>query len=226
MNLDYKDILPISGTVLKRGTFTLNGCGSVCISDEFCQTIFYQPLAGNCFLYNYSIGVHTPIKSENGTEIYEIYSSCSDSQFVHNRAGGHCFNVFQTSNITSMYAMEACRQTNGVLIALDTNQRIAFVTEYIRNHFYFTTTTRRTFQIGLNNTQVPGHKVWKWSSGVNLTNDLLMPFSLNNFDGNMRDCSVGHCGVFEVKADYVGVFDNCCSIVSFWCICSRYVRQN
>lgn len=91
---------------------------------------------------------------------------------------------------------------------------------------YFTTTTRRTFQIGLNNTQVPGHKVWKWSSGVNLTNDLLMPFSLNNFDGNMRDCSVGHCGVFEVKADYVGVFDNCCSKVSFWCICSRYVRQN
>lgn len=77
MNLDYKDILPISGTVLKRGTFTLNGCGSVCISDEFCQTIFYQPLAGNCFLYNYSIGEHTPIKSENGTEIYEIYcKSC------------------------------------------------------------------------------------------------------------------------------------------------------
>lgn len=36
MNMDYKDILLIFGIVLKRGIFILNGCGSVCIFDEFC----------------------------------------------------------------------------------------------------------------------------------------------------------------------------------------------
>lgn len=55
-------------------------------------------------------------------------------------------------------------------------------------------------------------------------NDFFMLFFLNNFDGNMRDCFVGYCGVFEVKVDYVGVFDNCCLKVFFWCICFRYVR--
>lgn len=77
MNLDYRDIMPISGTVLKRGSFTLNACGSVCVSDEFCQTIFYQRLTGNCFLYNSSIWERTPVKRENGTKIYELYcKSC------------------------------------------------------------------------------------------------------------------------------------------------------
>lgn len=39
MNLDYRDILPISGTVLKRGTFTLNGCGSVWLEIVSCIII-------------------------------------------------------------------------------------------------------------------------------------------------------------------------------------------
>lgn len=79
------------------------------------------------------------------------------------------------------------------------------------------------FQIGLNNTQVQNYTLWKWSSGANLTNDLIIPFGLNNFDGSMRNCSVGHCGVFVVKNDTVYVYDNCCSKVSSWYICSRYV---
>lgn len=38
-----------------------------------------------------------------------------------------------------MYAMEACGQTDGVLIALDTNQKVNFVTEYIRNQCKYLT---------------------------------------------------------------------------------------
>lgn len=79
------------------------------------------------------------------------------------------------------------------------------------------------FQIGLNNSQVQNYTIWKWSSGANLTNDLIIPFGLNNFDAYMRNCSVGHCGVFDVKNDTVSVHDNCCSKVSSWYICSMYV---
>lgn len=87
----------------------------------------------------------------------------------------------------------------------------------------FTTTAAMSFQIGLNNTQLQNYTIWKWSSGANLTNDLSIPFGLNNFDGNMRNCPVGHCGVFKVKNDTAFVFDNCCSQVSSRYICSRYV---
>eukprot|EP00105_Crassostrea_gigas_P044947 XP_019929095.1 PREDICTED: uncharacterized protein LOC105343790 [Crassostrea gigas] len=163
------------------------------------------------------------MKTENGTGIYNMHSSCEEMQFVYNRAGSHCFNVFGTGNTTSVYAMESCGQTDGVLIALDTNQKIDFVTEYIRNNFDFTTTAAMSFQIGLNNTQLQNYTIWKWSSGANLTNDLSIPFGLNNFDGNMRNCPVGHCGVFVVKNDTAFVFDNCCSQVSSRYICSRYV---
>lgn len=41
-------------------------------------------------------------------------------------------------------------------------------------------------------------------------NDFSILFGLNNFDGNMRNCFVGYCGVFKVKNDIVFVFDNCC----------------
>lgn len=87
----------------------------------------------------------------------------------------------------------------------------------------FTTTAAMSFQIGLNNTQLQNYTIWKWSSGANFTNDLSIPFGLNNFDGNMRNCPVGHCGVFKVKNDTAFVFDNCCSQVSSRYICSRYV---
>lgn len=63
-----------------------------------------------------------------------IVASCEETQFVYNRAGSQCFSVFWTSNTTSVYAMQSCGQTDGVLIALDTNQKIDFVTEYIRNN--------------------------------------------------------------------------------------------
>lgn len=56
-----------------------------------------------------------------------------------------------------------------------------------------------------------------------LTNDLIIPFSLNNFDGNVRNCFVGHCMMFYVDNDLVSVYDNCCSKISLWYICSRYV---
>lgn len=70
--------------------------------------------------------------------MFLIVASCEEMQFVYNRAGSHCFNVFGTGNTTSVYAMESCGQTDGVLIALDTNQKIDFVTEYIRNNCKYT----------------------------------------------------------------------------------------
>lgn len=70
--------------------------------------------------------------------MFLIVASCEEMQFVYNRAGSHCFNVFGTGNTTSVYAIESCGQTDGVLIALDTNQKIDFVTEYIRNNCKYT----------------------------------------------------------------------------------------
>lgn len=73
-NLDYIDILPISGTVLQGGAFNLSACGNACVSDESCQTFFYKPLTGQCFLYNHYIWRYTPIKTENGTGVYNMHS--------------------------------------------------------------------------------------------------------------------------------------------------------
>lgn len=73
INLDYKDVLPISGTVLQEGTFNLSACGNACVSDESCQTFFYKSLTEQCFLYNLSIWRYTKMKTENGTGIYNMH---------------------------------------------------------------------------------------------------------------------------------------------------------
>lgn len=73
INLDYKDVLPISGTVLQGGTFNLSACGNACVSDGSCQTFFYKSLTGQCFLYNLSFWKYTQMKTENGTGIYSMH---------------------------------------------------------------------------------------------------------------------------------------------------------
>lgn len=85
----------------------------------------------------------------------------------------------------------------------------------------FSATTRKNFQIGLNNTQGPKKYTWKWTNGAVFFNNLSMAFGLNNFDDNMRICPVGHCCVMQVKNSSVGAYDNCCLKVAFYYICSK-----
>ncbi|XP_048729863.1 uncharacterized protein LOC125647213 [Ostrea edulis] len=224
MNTQYQDLLPISNVILKDGRMSLISCGNMCASDELCQTIFFKLLEGKCFLYNYSIWEYTPRRPERDVIIYEITSQDVDSGFVLNRGGGIAFQISSTSNITSFYAMTSCKQRGGSLISLDTNQKIDFLIMYIRNSYVFSATTKTVFQIGLNNTQVPQQDTWKWSNGAIFSNNLSMPFSLNNHDGNMANCSVGHCAVLNVKNDSAWAFDNCCLKVASRFICSKDIK--
>ncbi|XP_061171727.1 uncharacterized protein LOC133181209 [Saccostrea echinata] len=225
INTRYKNVLPTSGLISTGGQWSLSACGILCASNDLCQTIFFKPLEKKCFLYMYSIWRHTQRKQESGVEMYEIASSCTDFGFVHNRAGGICFQIFWTQNITSTWAIMSCKQLGGSLISLDTDQKIGFVTTYIRNYYDFSTSPRRTFQIGLNNTQGPEKYTWKWSNGAQLSPNLSIPFYLNNYDGHMRSCAPGHCGVLSVKNLTTAVFDNCCLKVSFLYICSKDIEK-
>ena len=88
----------------------------------------------------------------------------------------------------------------------------------------FSTKTSMSFQIGLNNTQGPEKYTWKWSNGAPFINNLSIQFSLNNFDGNMRSCSVGHCCLMYIKESAVGAYDNCCLKVASYYICSKDIN--
>jgi hypothetical protein len=98
--------------------------------------------------------------------------------------------------------------------------------EYLFSFFKdeFGAKTAKGFQIGLNNTQGPARYTWKWSDGAPFYNNLSMKFSLNNFDGYMRSCPVGHCCVMKVKNSTVGAYDNCCLRVASYYICSKDIN--
>ncbi|XP_062601686.1 uncharacterized protein LOC134263371 [Saccostrea cucullata] len=156
--------------------------------------------------------------------MYEITSPCTGFGFVHNRAGGLCFQIFGSQNWTSTWAMASCKQFGGSLISFDTDQKIGFVTTFISNH-YGSSFQGRTLQIGLNNTQGPEKYTWKWSNGVKLSPNLSIPFYVNNYDGLMHPCAVGHCGVLHVGKLTYSVYDNCCLKASSLYICSKDIEK-
>lgn len=68
----YSNMIPSSDLDVVDGKLSLVECTLLCGNNMTCQTSFYKPNDGSCFLYKYPLLNNTPVSIESDVEVYEI----------------------------------------------------------------------------------------------------------------------------------------------------------
>eukprot|EP00105_Crassostrea_gigas_P044721 XP_019928869.1 PREDICTED: uncharacterized protein LOC109620579 [Crassostrea gigas] len=168
----YSNMIPSSDLDVVDGKLSLVECTLLCGNNMTCQTSFYKPNDGSCFLYKYPLLNNTPVSIESDVEVYEI-KGCRNPDFVLFREAGICLKMFTTTGLTFSYATSVCDQEGGELVSLDTNQKIDALAYYL----IYTYGMNLKVSIGLR--RLSGS--WKWNNGESLSiTHPMLSSSINN----------------------------------------------
>ncbi|XP_021377596.1 C-type lectin lectoxin-Lio3-like [Mizuhopecten yessoensis] len=205
----YANKFPSTGAFDKITNSFLK-CLGFCLLHVSCNVVFYDEGTHNCSGTS-DIEMMTFLGSltvKNGLKGYRPFSACDSAGYALNRKTGQCLKIV-TENKNWEDARQHCMNDGGVLVKVDTTERIAGATHVSRIYL----SAFGSFHVGASDIASEGE--WKWLDGTYVTG---IPGTFDNNDPTFTPAPPANCA--RLSTSLQEVYDDRCGGLKYF-ICER-----